>query len=483
MSWAGAEADVVVVGAGPVGLLLAGDLARAGISVLAVERRAEPMSESRASQLSTRTAELLQERGLDRLLAEAKHEPRGHFAGLTFDLSGPDSEYWGNWKVPQYRTEAALSARALELGVTLLRTHELTQITSGPDEVDCELAGPAGRVRVRARYLVGCDGAESTVRRIGGFPVSTVPATTELLRADITGVEIRDRRFERLENGFAVAATRDGVTRVMVHGAGRPALTRRAAPRFEEVAGLWAEVTGEDISGAQVLWLDSFGNGRGQADQYRRGRLLLAGDAAHWHLPVGGQALNTGLQDAADLGWKLAGTVTGWAAAGLLDSYPAERHPVAARILNQVAAQEILLLGGPEINPLRSVLAELIGLAPVREHLVAMAANLGLGGTTSPAGAHVRSLGLRTTAGPLRVTGAEPLIVRLAPDTGPVSRSGLRTLYASRSGPEADHRQNITSLLLRPDGYIAWAGDLEEDLDQAIGTLLRPGGRTGHAKL
>jgi 2-polyprenyl-6-methoxyphenol hydroxylase-like FAD-dependent oxidoreductase len=135
-------------------------------------------------------------------------------------------------------------------------------------------------------------------------------------------------------------------------------------------------VTGEDISGGTAIWLDSFDNSMGQADSYRRGRVLLAGDAAHWHMPIGGQALNVGLQDAVNLGWKLAGTVHGRAAPGLLDSYHAERHPAAARVLDYVAAQEVLLLGGTEIEPLRAVLAELIGLAEVRDHLARVVSNL-----------------------------------------------------------------------------------------------------------
>jgi 2-polyprenyl-6-methoxyphenol hydroxylase-like FAD-dependent oxidoreductase len=371
-----AAAPVVIAGAGPVGLLLACELRRARVPVVVVERLAAPMTESRAGQLSTRTAELLHERGFDALLARAAHEPRTHFGGLGFALSAVGSPYRGHWKVPQYRTEAALGARALELGATVLRAHELTEVTERPDHVDCGIQGPDGRVLIRAQYLVGCDGADSTVRRLAGFPVTATAATKELLRADLTGLRIRDRRFERLAGGFAVAATRDGVTRVMVHVFGTGVTERSGPPAFGEVVRAWERVTGEDVSGATPLWLDAFDNARGQADSYRRGRILLAGDAAHWHPPVGGQALNTGLQDAVDLGWKLAETAHGRAAPGLLDTYHDTRHPVAARVLDHVAAQEQLMLGGPEAEPLRAVLSELIGLDRVRAHLTAMASNL-----------------------------------------------------------------------------------------------------------
>ncbi len=371
-----AATPVVIVGAGPVGLLLACELGQARVPVVIVERLASPMTESRASQLTALTAELLHERGFDTLLGAAAREPRAHFGGIGLDLSGLDSEYAGNWKVPQYRTEAVLGERAERLGATLLRAHELTGITDLSDHVVCEVRGPDTDLRIEARYVVGCDGAGSTVRRLHGFTSSVTPATKELLRADVTGVEIRDRRFERLEAGFAVAATRDGVTRVMVHAAGQGVTGRTGPPEFGEVVRRWEKVTGEDISGGTAIWLDSFDNSMGQADSYRRGRVLLAGDAAHWHMPIGGQALNVGLQDAVNLGWKLAGTVHGRAAPGLLDSYHAERHPAAARVLDYVAAQEVLLLGGTEIEPLRAVLAELIGLAEVRDHLARVVSNL-----------------------------------------------------------------------------------------------------------
>ncbi|MFI1281391.1 FAD-dependent monooxygenase [Streptomyces sp. NPDC020858] len=376
MSPSRADAQVVIVGAGPVGLLLACELRRARVQAVVVERLAGPMTESRASQLTTLTAELLHERGFDALLAEAAHEPRTHFGGLGFALSAVDSAYAGNWKVPQYRTEAALGERAVRLGATVLRAHELTGLTQRPDHVLCRIQGPEGPARIRARYVVGCDGAHSTVRRLAGFPVTAKAATKELLRADLTGLRIRDRRFERLAGGFAVAATRDGVTRVMVHAFGAGVAERTAPPGFGEVVQAWERVTGEDVSGAAPLWLDAFDNAKGQADAYRVGRILLAGDAAHWHPPVGGQALNTGLQDAVDLGRALAEAVHGGAAPGSLDTYHDRRHPVAARVLDHVAAQEQLMLGGPEAEPLRAVLSELIGLDRVRAHLTAMASNL-----------------------------------------------------------------------------------------------------------
>ncbi|OLR93225.1 FAD-dependent monooxygenase [Actinokineospora bangkokensis] len=349
--------DVLVVGAGPVGLLLAGELAGAGVGATVVDRLTEPMTESRASQLSTRSAELLAERGLRDLLAEAVPEPRSHFAGLGFDLSGVDSPLAGNWKVAQHRTEAALTRWALDRGARLLRGHQLVGLTQHDDHV---LARFAGRDPLRAEYLVGADGQDSAVRGLAGFDYDLVPATRELLRADVTGITVPDRRFERLPGGLAVAATRGGVTRVMVHAHDRGVTGGR--PDFAEVARTWARVTGEDISGGTPLWVDAFDNARGHARRYRRGRVFLAGDAAHRHLPIGGQALNTGLADAVSLGRALG-------PGGSLDGYHDERHPAGAEVLRWVAAQEDLLLGGPEVEPVRSVLAELVALPQVQTHL------------------------------------------------------------------------------------------------------------------
>ncbi|MER5950805.1 FAD-dependent monooxygenase [Streptomyces sp. NPDC001904] len=378
MSRARATAPVVIVGAGPVGLLLACELRQARVDVVVVERLPAATTESRASQLTTLTAQLLHERGFDALLAEAVHEPRAHFGGLGFalaDLPGAGA-YQGHWKVPQYRTEHHLGQRAAQQGVTLLRAHELTGIHQEPDTLVCTLNGPAGPVTLRAAYLVGCDGANSTVRRLAAFPTTRTPATRTLLRADIGRLHIRDRRFERLPGGFAVASTRAGVTRVMVHALGTGPRPPGTPPTFDDVTRTWQQVTGEDISAGHPLWLDAFDDAKGQADHYRRGRILLAGDAAHWHPPVGGQALNLGLQDAVDLAGKLAATAQGRADDSLLDTYHDRRHPVAARVLHHVAAQEQLMFGGPPAEPLRAVLSELTALDQVRTHLTAVASNL-----------------------------------------------------------------------------------------------------------
>jgi 2-polyprenyl-6-methoxyphenol hydroxylase-like FAD-dependent oxidoreductase len=478
------DTQVVVAGAGPVGLLLACELRRARVRVVILERLARPMTESRASQLNTRTAELLHERGFDSLLGEAVREFGAHFGGLPLNLSGLDSEFAGHWKVPQYRTESVLGLRAERLGAVLLRAHELSEIRELGDHVVCGIDGPAGRRQLRTQYLAGCDGASSTVRRLCGFTASVTGATRELLRADVTGLEIRDRRFERLERGFAVAATRHGVTRVMVHGFGRGAVIRTGPPGFPEVAGLWEEVTGEDISRGHAIWVDAFDNSRGQVTCYRRGRILLAGDAAHWHMPIGGQALNVGLQDAVNLGWKLAGSVNGWAPPDLLDSYDNERYAVGARALESVAAQETLLLGGREVEPLRAVLSEVLALDRAHEHLARAAGDLDIRYETGDcplAGRRIPNVKLQNESGLTTVAellvGAEGAILRTSKpdrassdaDTEMVALAGgfrIPIVHAVPVGTDAF--EGITMILLRPDGYVAWAGSDESCLNSAL---------------
>lgn len=355
--------DVLVVGAGPVGLLLAGDLAAAGAAVAVVDRLAEPMTESRASLLTDRTAALLADRELHGLLSESTPEPGTHFAGLPFPLPGRPHR-----KVPQHRTEAALSARAMAAGAEVHRAAGLTGLRQDADGVTATVAGIGD---VTARYVVGCDGADSTTRRLAGIGQVTRPPTRELLRADVTGIDIPPRRFERTPRGLAVAATRDGVTRVMVHEFGRPPADRPGPPAYAELCAAWAAVTGEDIAAAVPVWVDAFDNATGLAQRYRSGRVLLAGDAAHHHLPVGGHAINVGLADAADLAPRLVTALADDAPPSVLDAYTEARRPVAARVLELVSAQELLLLGPPPVEPLRQVLAELVALPRVRAHLAA----------------------------------------------------------------------------------------------------------------
>lgn len=227
------DTDVLVVGAGPTGLMLATELRLGGAEVVVVDQRPGPTTESRASTLHARTMEILDSRGLLDELGTPPCEPRGHFGGVPLDLTLP-GPYPGQWKVAQTRTEELLQRRAADLGADLWRRHQLLSLTvedgaaGAAEGVEAETIGPYGPVRVRARYLVGCDGEDSTVRRLVRAPFPGQDAGRELLRADVSGISVADRRFQRLRHGLAIAATRDGVTRVMVHEFGS---TRRRTRR------------------------------------------------------------------------------------------------------------------------------------------------------------------------------------------------------------------------------------------------------------
>jgi 2-polyprenyl-6-methoxyphenol hydroxylase-like FAD-dependent oxidoreductase len=498
-------ARVVVVGAGPVGLMLAGELALGGAEVVVLEKLDEPTTESRASTVHARTMEILDQRGLiGRLSPDGRDLPpqelKGHFGGLPLDFGAQPTRYPGQWKVLQARIEKVLAEWARGLGAEIRRGHEVRVLTVHEDRVELEVRHGGGLLRIAADYVAGCDGEESSVRRLAGFDFPGADATRELIRADVVGVEVPDRRFERTPFGLAIAATRNGVTRVMVHEFGREARLRDTEPDFAEMAEVWGRVTGEDIGGGTPTWVNAFGNVNRQAARYRDGRVLLAGDAAHRQMPVGGQALNLGLQDAANLGWRLAAVAASRAPDRLLDAYDAERRAVGRRVLGNIAAQTLFLLGGPEVESMRAVMRELLEYPVVRERLASMISGLDIrysdGGAEAdePEGVHplvgarLPHLGLATDAGPLTSTEllrtGRGLLLDLSRD--PSRRDRLESAAAPWAGrvdvigvtavtAAPEEAPGADTLLVRPDGYVAWTGDLDADpraaLDRCLGTV------------
>jgi 2-polyprenyl-6-methoxyphenol hydroxylase-like FAD-dependent oxidoreductase len=455
------DTQVIVVGAGPVGLMLAGELRLGGARVTVLERLPAPTTESRASTLHARTMELLDERGLLAEVGTPPHEPAGHFGGIRLDFSGQETRFPGLWKVPQTRLEEILGRWAAGLGADIRRGYEVCGLT----EVDGGVAVESihcGQSRVlRAECVVGCDGEESAVRRLGGFELAGTGATRELLRADVLGLQIPDRRFQRFPNGLGIAATRNGISRVMVHDRTGTVGRRTAEPDFAEVVAAWAHVVGEDIGTGTPIWVNAFGNASRQATRYRMGRVLLAGDAAHQQMPVGGQALNLGVQDAANLGWKLAAEVTGRAPDGLLDSYHRERHPVGQRVLGNIAAQALVLLGGPEVDGLRAVLRELLTVPAVQRHLADMIGGLDVRyepGEHPLVGARMPNVTalLRTGRG---------VLLDLSADPGRHARLADRHRVPLVSVEPAAGLDGLDAVLVRPDGYVAWAAGRDADTD------------------
>ncbi|BFU42695.1 FAD-dependent monooxygenase [Krasilnikovia sp. MM14-A1004] len=465
--------DVVVVGAGPVGLLLAGELALRGVAVTVLERLAAPTGESRATHLNARTMELLDQRGLGERFGAVRAEPGTHFGGIPVDLTGLPSHRRGLWPVPQPRVEAVLADWTRELGVDVRRGYAVRALTATASGV--EVSGDG--FTVQARYLVGCDGEESTVRELAGFELAGSAATRVLYRADLDA-DLPERRLRQYPGGLATAARRgDGTTRIMVHEFGGPSRRGARTPGFATVAAAWQRVTGEDIGAAHARWLDAFDDAALQATRYRIGRVLLAGDAAHVQMPVGGQAINLGLQDAVNLGWKLAARLRGTAAADLLDTYHDERHPAAARVLRLVTAQAALLFGGAAVGPLRTVLGELIAEPRAGAHLASALSGLDErhppGGGDPLLGGRIPHVRVHTGSGPSDTTallrtgrgvlldlgGGDRFATEVAGWTGRVDLHRVRV-----SGPLAA----VDALLVRPDGHIAWTSNGPEALPTSL---------------
>ncbi|MGD3110238.1 FAD-dependent monooxygenase [Streptomyces sp. YGL11-2] len=480
------ETDVIVVGAGPTGLMLAGELRLGGVRVVVVEQLPEPTGQSRGLGFTARAMEVFDQRGL---LAgfgpDLAASPHGHFGGILFDYSVLQDAHFGARGVPQSRTEAVLEEWARSLGADIRRGWELTGLTDLGDAVEINARAAKGDRRLRGAYLVGCDGGRSAVRTRAGFDFPGTPAGREMYLADVVGCGIRPRFLgERLPGGMVMAAPLgEGVDRVIVCPDGVPAGERSQQPGFAEVADAWWRITGEDISGGTADWVSSFTDTTRQVTQYQRGRVLLAGDAAHIHLPAGGQGLSTGVQDAVNLGWKLAATVQGWAPPGLLDTYGSERHPVGARLLMNTRVQGMLYIGGEEADPLRALFAELIAYDDVKRHLAGVVSGLDvrydMGEGSHPLlGRRLPPRRLATAAGPTSTTAllhtAQGVLLDLTDDPGTrAAAAGWKDRVLTVTGTPAepvmgDALVGTAAVLVRPDGHVAWTGTDAGGLTEAL---------------
>src|SRR3954451_13691035 len=363
--------------------MLAGELRVHGVRVLVLEREAEPTRVVRALGLHARSIEVLGQRGLlDRLLPLGTQYPLG---GLLAGISEPTPERLGTahpyvLRIPQPTTERLLLEHATELGVEIRRGCELVGLSQDDHGVTVELADGT---QLRSRYLVGCDGGRSTVRKLLGVGFPGEPATREWLSGEVELTASPEEltaavtEVRKTQKGFGVGPSGEGLYRVVVPAEGVTE-GRSVLPTLEEIKQRLQVFAGTDVGVHSPRWLSRFGDATRQAERYRTGRVLLAGDAAHIHPPTGGQGLNLGLQDAFNLGWKLAAEVGGWAPEGLLDSYHTERHPVAADVLTTARAQAELLSTEPEPQAVRRLVAELMDIDEVNRFLIEKTTAIGV---------------------------------------------------------------------------------------------------------
>ncbi|WP_163010767.1 FAD-dependent monooxygenase [Streptomyces dangxiongensis] len=463
---------VIVVGAGPTGLLLAGDLATAGIPVTVLEKRPHRLSNlSRAFVLHARTLEQLDARGLaDELEALGQPLDRlGLFGRLTIDLAGLPSRFNHLLVLPQYEVEKVLERRAVEAGADIRYETELTGLTQDATGVTVRAGGPEGeepaegRTEIfRAAYVVGADGMRSAVRQAVGLPFPGRSVIRSVVLADVRLAERPSTVFTANAVGDAFAFLvpfGDGYYRVI--GWNRARDVPDSAPLdLDEVRETVRLALGRDFGMHDARWMSRFHSDERQAPAYRAGRVFLAGDAAHVHTPAGGQGMNTGLQDAANLGWKLAAVAGGHADPGLLDSYQAERHPVGRAVLRSSGGiVRLAMARRPWALAARAALTAFLGaVGPVRRRLVGQVTGIGYR-YAAPRGAHPLT-GVRVPdvalagGGRLHEALRGGRFVLIAPEPYEAGSGRADRLAVARW--VSDRR---TTVLVRPDGYAAWAAD------------------------
>jgi 2-polyprenyl-6-methoxyphenol hydroxylase-like FAD-dependent oxidoreductase len=482
------EHGVVIAGGGPTGLMLAGELALAGVDVAIVERRAsQDLPGSRAGGLHSRTIEILDQRGIaDRFLSEGQVAQVGQFSGVPLDISDFPTRHPYSLGLWQSHIERILAGWVGELEVAIYRGLEVTGFAQDDTGVDVELSDGTS---LRAEYLTGCDGGRSLVRKAAGIEFPGWDPTTSALIAEVEMAEepelgIRHDALGTHGLGRVEYEIRDGEIVFADSGPVRIMLTEEhvgatSEPTLRDLSEGLIAVYGTDYGIHNPTSISRFTDMTRQAAAYREGRVLLAGDAAHVHAPDGGQGLNTGVQDAANLGWKLAQVVNRTSAEGLLDTYHAERHPVAARVLRTTMAHVALRRPDERTQALRDTIAEFLRADEPRRRFAAMMSGLDvhydLGEGHPLLGRRMPDLDLVTANGPLRVFtllhDARPVLLNVGEPGGfdiTPWADRVQLVDAEYVGtwelPALGAVTAPTAVLIRPDGYAAWVG---EDLTHA----------------
>jgi 3-(3-hydroxy-phenyl)propionate hydroxylase len=497
---------VVIAGGGPTGLMLAAELALARVDVAIVERRdSQELAGVRAGGFHSRTIEVLDQRGVaERFLAEGKVLQVAGFAMIPLDISDFPTRHNYGLGLTQNHIERLLAAWVNELSVPIYRGREVKGFAQDDSGVDVMLSdhphGAEGEhdrslattgAALRAQYLVGCDGGRSLIRKQAGiaFPgwdasVTYLIAEAEMSEQPALGV----RPGEKGINGLGKMEDGRRVRIVLIE-----AQIGQGEPTLDDLRQALVAVYGTDYGVHHVTWLSRFSDMARQAETYRERRVLLAGDAAHVHAPTGGQGLNIGVQDAVNLGWKLAQVVNGTAPESLLDTYQAERHPIAARVLKNTLAQIALGRGDERTKALHERMSELLKLDEPRKLYAGMMSGLDVHydlGTGHPLlGRRMPDLDLVTESGPRRVFSllhaARPVLLNLAdPETLDIAAwaDRVRWVNARYTGawelPVLGVVAAPAAVLIRPDGYVAWVGDgTDRGLREALSSWFGAPGR------
>ncbi|ADP82253.1 FAD-dependent monooxygenase [Pseudofrankia inefficax] len=466
---------VVVVGAGPVGLMVSCELALAGVETVTLDRLPRPREESMGMAINGTVVDLLEQRGL---LAEVFDQglewPAAHFAHLALDPTRLASPHRNNMLMPQTVVEARLARRAVDLGVEVRRGEELVAVDQDERAVRLELRSAAGPSSLEADYVVGCDGADSTVRRLAGigfpgveYPFHGIVAELEFGMDEDSELWHYFGTREYPAGVFALAPTGEAGLRLVTAEFGVDPVDRDAPVSVPELRASVEALTGRPLDIGTPRWMRRWFNATRQADRYRAGRIFLAGDAAHVHFPLGGQALSTGVEDAVNLGWKLASVLAGTGPEDLLDSYHDERHPVGARACSTTLAQVALLHPLTVVAPLRELLTELFAFDEVNQYLVRMVGGQDVRYPMPDAGDHPLA-GRRLADLPetTPVDGGD--VTRLLQDgrafvlgfaaAGPAGELAAWSDRVSFVAVEPLPGVSAEAVLVRPDGRIAWAG-------------------------